>query len=252
MRSLSCLHRALVLGACCLLANESALAQQSVNKDLDSCIFKERATYTVAGAATGAAAAVVTDWFKKATAPPEKKNQPDNTAKHAAIGAVAGGVIGLIASYYTAVDNCYKKNPAWIPESNIKRTKSYNATVAELGYKPAMGILVRAKSVSMPATIRPGGTLEITSTFQVMTPNGSETEVTIERRLFGIAGGETKQLPFTGKGTEQRTVEPGEQTSVDHVPVPADVAVGAMFRVEYLVSVAGKPPSSASATVTVK
>lgn len=238
---------AIVAALCSLLAHGAAVAQESVNKDLDECIKKERIATTAKGAGLGALAG-----FTKSMLGNSDDKKSNDITKNVLVGAAAGGAIGLAVSYYTAVDHCYKKNPKWIPESKIERTKSYKQTVAELGYKPSMGIVARAKRVAMPETIQPGGMLEITSTFQVMTPNGSETPVTIERKLYAMADGRETALPFTGKGTEERTVEPGEHSAVDHVPVPPDVAAGTAFRIEYLVSADKKPPSMASATVKVK
>ena len=240
-------RRAVAALLCSLLAHGAAVAQESVNKDLDECIKKERIAITAKGAGIGALGG-----FAKSMLASNDDKKSSETSKNVLVGAAAGGAIGLAVSYYTAVDRCYKKNPKWIPESKIERTKSYKQTVAELGYKPSMGTIARAKRVAMPETIQPGGVLEITSTFQVMTPNGSETAVTIERKLYAMADGKETVLPFTGKGTEERTVEPGEHSAVDHVPVPADVAAGTAFRIEYLVSADKKPPSTASATVTVK
>ena len=68
---------------------------------------------------------------------------------HAAIGAVVGGAAGFATAYFTAIDTCYKQNPAWIPESKIERTKAYAlaGTVhndANVGYSVSGGTAAAA------------------------------------------------------------------------------------------------------------
>ena len=57
-----------------------------------------------------------------------------------------GGIAGFATAYYTAVDTCFKKNPAWLPESDIQHTKDYDKVKREIRYKPSQGIVTRTES----------------------------------------------------------------------------------------------------------
>lgn len=172
--------------------------------------------------------------------------------KNAAIGAVVGGAAGFATAYFTAIDTCYKKNPSWIPESNIERTKAYAQVKRETKYKPAEGIKAKATKIAMASTVKAGEAADIGSTFIVLTPDGAETVVTLQRKLFAIVEGKETALTFTGKNTEERTVEPGEHKDTAHLPIPSDTKAGTQYRYEFSVSAGGKPFSSVNSTVTVQ
>jgi len=226
-----------------LFLSLTAHAQESVNAELDSCVKGQQISLTgkgmVMGALTGLGAALL-------------GNKKNDALKEAAIGAAVGGAAGFATAYFTAIETCYKENPAWIPESRIERTKAYAQVKQETKYKPAEGIRFQATRLEMPATVKAGTTLEIGSTFYVLTPNGAETQVGLERKLFAIVDGKETMLTFTGKGTEERTVEPGEHKDTAHLPIPGDAKPGTQYRFEFSVSADGKPGSTVKRTVTVE
>lgn len=84
----------------------------------------------------------------------------------------------------------------------------------------------------MPATVKAGEALDIASTFIVLTPNGAETPVTLERKLFAIVEGKETPLTFTGKNNEERTVEPGEHQDTARLPIDRGSGPGLRPRAE--------------------
>ena len=226
-----------------LCLSVAAHAQESVYPDLDACVKDEQIALTAKGAGAGAIAGLAAALFSN------KKQDP---LKSAVIGAAVGGAAGFATAYFTAIDTCYKKNPSWIPESKIERTKAYAQVKKETKYQPAEGIKAQATKISMPASAKSGEALDITSTFIVLTPDGAETPVTLERKLFAIVEGKETPLTFTGKNTEERTVEPGEHKDTARLPIPADAKAGTQYRYEFGVSAGGKPVSSVSSIVTVE
>lgn len=230
-----------LFGLLCL--SFAAHAQESANTDLDACVKQEQIALTAKGAGAGAIAGLGAALFSK---------NGNDALKNAAIGAVVGGAAGFATAYFTAIDTCYKKNPSWIPESKIERTKAYAQVKKETKYKPSEGIKAQATKIAMPAVIKAGEALNIASTFIVLTPNGAETPVTLERKLFAIVDGKETPLTFTGKTNEERTVEPGEHRDNARLPIPPDAKAGTQYRYEFGVLAGGKSVSSVSSTVTVQ
>ena len=169
------------------------------------------------------------------------------------LGAAVGGAAGFATAYYTAIGNCYKANPSWIPESNIARdpNKSYTQVNEENNYKPTEGIKVLVKQMEMATNAKPGSNLDINSTFDVMTPDGAETAVVIKRKLFVIENGKESSLYFPGKATEDRTLEAGRNKDSVKLPIPKDAKAGSVYRVEFSIASSGKAPAIISKTVTV-
>ena len=236
------LRRSTIMGvmmAVCL----QGYAQETVNKELDDCIKREQMTSAAKGAAVGALAGLAKSFFGK------EKDKKDALA-NVLVGAVAGGAIGYATSYFTAAEKCLKKNPAWIPESKIVRSKTYDDARKEIEYDPKQGAVSVMRSLDMPATIKPGNSVEISSRFIVMTPNGEEAKVKIERKLFAISEGKETEVPFLGRGVEERTLEAGEHADTAKLPIPKDTD-GIVYRIQYRVSVADKDASEMSASVTV-
>lgn len=226
-----------------MLLSVSVHAQESANADLDACVKEQQIQLTAKGAATGAIAGLGAAMFS---------NKKEDALKKAAIGAAVGGAAGFATAYFTAIDTCYKKNPSWIPESKIERTKAYDQVKKETKYKPTEGIKAQATKIAMPSTIKAGTALDIASTFIVLTPNGAETQVTLERKLFAIMDGKETQVTFTGKNHEERIVEPGEHQDSARLQIPSDAKAGTQYRYEFGVTADGKPLSSVTSTVTVQ
>lgn len=221
-----------------MFAASQAFAQESANDDLNSCVRKEQILTTAKGAGIGAltgfAAMLVS-------------NKKNDAVKGAVVGAAVGGVAGFATAYYSAIDTCYKKNPSWIPESNIQHTKSFDKVKKDLKYKPSQGIVVRANSVAIGEPVKADGQAVVNSTFALMTPNGAEQSVAIERKLYVVGeDGKETLVPFPGHtGPEEHIFEPGEVTDTVRVPIPHDAKPGGVYRVEFTVAADNKPASVA-------
>lgn len=234
--------------AACSLAGLLSLAtvvqaQESANPELDACVKQEMIALTVKGAGLGAIAA-----FGAAMLSGKK----DDTANTALIGAAVGGAAGLATGFFTANNNCFKKNPGWIPESRIERTQDYAQVVKATKYKRSQGIKFEATQLSLPNRAKPGSNLDMVGDFYVLTPDGAETQVTIGRKLFAIENGQETELTFIGHGSEQRTLQPGGHKDIAHLPIPSKASAGMQYRVEFSISADGKPASTAKATVTIE
>lgn len=233
----------LVVATAMLFASIGAHAQESANDDLDSCVKHEQLVGTAKGAGLGALAGL------GAMLVSHKK---EDAGKAALIGAVAGGVAGWATSFYTANATCYKKNPAWIPESQIKRTKDYDKIKKEIRYNPKQGPLTKVQSIQVPASVTANSQAEVTSTFIVMTPHGDDAPVTIERKLFVTpVDGQEEEVTFTGHGSEQKTLEPGQQQDISHIAIPSDAKPGSVYRVQMTVATDGGQPDIQSQRFTV-
>ncbi len=226
-----------------LSAATVAHAQESANAELDACVKDEQIALTAKGAGLGAVAGLGSALFS---------SNKEDALKKAAIGAAVGGAAGFATAYFTAIDTCFKKNPSWIPESKIERTQEYAQVKKATKYKPSEGIKAQATKLEMPGSAKAGSMLDVASTFYVLTPNGAETDVTIERKLFSIVDGKETPVTFNGKTSEQRTLQPGEHKDMAHLPIPAKAQAGTQYRVEFSVSAGGKPASTVQAKVTVE
>lgn len=239
---------ALMLSAMGLLVAATASAQESAYQDLNACTkgeqIKSTAKGAIAGAFTGLGAAFLT-------------GKKDDAGKAALIGAAAGGAIGFATAYYSAIDTCYKMNPTWVPESKLVRdpSTSYAQVNKENNYKPKDGVKVIIKQVEMASYAKPGSKVDINSTFDVMTPDGAETPVMIDRKLFAIDGGKETIVPFPGNNASNgraNVVQPGRNTDFEKLPIATDAKPGSTYRVEISVAAAGKDPQMMSRTVTVQ
>lgn len=239
-----------VVAASALLPFMSTLcqAQESANAELDSCVVQEQTILTAKGAGMGVVAGLGAALFGK---------NKEDSIKKAAIGAAVGGAVGAAAgfatAYYTAIDTCYKKNPSWVPESKIERTKGYEQVKKEIKYNPKKdGDKTSISKIDMPATAKAGDKIDLATTFIAMTTNGSEAPVKVERKLFVVDDGKESILPFPGQTAEDRTVEAGQNVDRSRLPIPSEAKSGSKYRYEFAVSMAGKPASVASQTVTVQ
>jgi hypothetical protein len=241
----------------------SAHSQESVNGQLDSCIRNEQVQATAKGAVAGAMLGLLAGLSQKQSNPPPQQykgrtraqQQPqqrkDKTLTYMLAGAAIGGAAGFAQAYYSAVGTCYKQNTSWIPESNVQRSTGYEQVKLAEQYRPEMGVVAKGTRIEAPPTVSAGTSLPLTSHFIALSPDGSEADVKIERRLFAIADGKETELPFTGVATEQRKVEPGENVDKANLPIPAEMPVGTAFRYQFTVSTAGSQPSTVSANTTV-
>ncbi len=227
-----------------LYLSGAASAQESVIEAQNACVRDEQVSSTVKGAGVGLITGLGAGLLS---------GKKDNAVKGAAIGAVVGGAAGFAMAYYTAIETCNKKNPSWIPESKLARTKDYEQVKKETKYKPSEGIKAQVRKIEMAASAKPGASVDINSTFIVLTPDGAETAVVLERKLFEVnEKGEVIPMPFPAKTSEERTVEPGEHQDNVKLPISADMKTGTTLRVEFSVTAGNKPASSESKTITVR
>ena len=238
--------RTLVFVTACAYAGQANLvfAQESAYKDLNECTKNEQIKATMTGAISGALAGFGAAFLS---------GKSDNAGKAAALGGVAGGAIGFATAYYKAIGTCQKLNPSWIPESSLIRdpTKSYAQVNAENRYRAGDGIRVVTKSIAMPETARPGEQVEVSSTFDVMTPDGAETAVVLDRQLFAIVNGNETSVPFPARPMEERTVAAGRSTDSVRLPITSDAVAGTVYRVQLSVAPRGGAPNVMSKMVKV-
>lgn len=221
----------------------STHAQEAVTSDLDSCINSEKVSHTVKGAALGAVTGLLGSFMA---------GKKDKAGQAALVGAVAGGAIGYATAYYKAAGICMERNPSWVPESHIERNPNYKAVVKEFRYNSAKGDFSFVRKLQIPQTVKQGGSLEVKVQFVVLTPEGGEAKIKIVRKLFAIADNKEEEVPFYGKGEEERVVENGEHEDTFNIPVDKDVPVGSKLRVEYRFSLKDAPFISESAIAEVK
>ncbi|RQW26593.1 hypothetical protein EHS17_09370 [Rhodobacteraceae bacterium CH30] len=219
-------------------------AAESAYEDLNSCAIKEQVIMTAKGAGIGALTG-----FGAALLSGKK----DDMVKGALIGAVGGGVAGFATAYYTALETCHKKNPDWIPEAQLERTKSYEQVKKELKYSKKNGLIAKPNKLNTPETIKAGESFDVGSTYYVMTPDGAEVSVVIERRLFIVKDGQETAVyfPVNPKDKDPRVVEPGAYTDSVKLMTPSGLKEGDVLKVEVGISVEGKKASLISKTVKI-
>jgi hypothetical protein len=234
-------HAGLLLLALPLAAG----AQESVNAQLDACIREQQRAASVQGAALGALG-------KLSSALLSRRDERRSEGRQLALSVGGGSGMGLASAWFKAAGSCYEQHPDWIPASQLQRSADYAQAIAETGYRPEQGLLLQLRALQMPDRVRAGAQLEIRSSFILLTPQGEEAEVRIERRLFAIADGQEQALAFTGHARETRVLAPGESQDLARLPIPREVPVGVTYRYEFSVSAAGLPTRSLSATVQVE
>lgn len=232
----------LLLSVCGLGA---AQAQESANPALEDCIRQELRAASVKGAALGALGSLSIGLLGR-------KDDRKVEARQLTLGASAGGAMGLATRYFTAAGLCFERHPEWIPESQLDRGPGYEEARQAHGYRPEQGVLLKALALEMPERIAAGQILPIRARFVLFTPDGAELPLQIERRLYAIAEGRTQALRFPGHEREERRLPAGENQDLARLPVPKEVPSGVAYRCEWLVSVAGQPAITLSATVSVE
>jgi hypothetical protein len=231
------------ISAVLLLASQ-ANAQESAYVDLNACTKNEQIKLTTQGAVAGALAGLGGALFS---------GHKDKAGKAALAGAVGGGAIGFATAYYTAIDTCRKLNPSWIPESNLVRDpgKSYAQVKKENGYSASSGTTLLLRDMAMQREAKPGDSVAIDTVYDVMTPDGAETAVVFSRKLFVVADGQEKLVPFPLAASTTRTVEAGRNKESMTLPISAETKAGTVYRVELSATAGDKSPVTTSKSVTV-
>ncbi len=222
-------------------------AQQSTNAALDQCIRGEQRSSGLAGGLLGALGGLGIHLGRRGS----DEHGNERSGVSISLGAGAGGALGLASAYFNAVGACFKKHPEWVPESRLERGQDYEALVQQTAYRPEQGLLARSTQVEMPAQARPESAVEVRSRFILLTPDGAEAPVQIERRLFAVVEGQESALPLPAHAQEKRVLPPGEHLDLVRLPIPKDAPLGTVYRLEFRISVGEQPASSAQAQVQV-
>ena len=224
-------------------------AQQSANAALDQCIRGEQRSSGLVGGLLGALGGLGIHLGRRSS--DERGNERSGSGVSISVGAGAGGALGLASAYFNAVGACFKKHPEWVPESRLERGQDYEALVQQTAYRPEQGLLARSTQVEMPAQARPETAVEVRSRFFLLTPDGAEAPVQIERRLFAVVEGQESALTLPAHAQEKRVLPPGEHLDLVRLPIPKDAPLGTVYRLEFRISVGEQPASSAQAQVQV-
>jgi len=236
--------RVMIVAAVLQLCSVSAVAQESAYADLDACTRSEQLKLTGKGALVGAISgfggALLT-------------GNSDKAKKAALAGALGGGAIGLAKAFYTAIDTCKKLNPSWVTESTLVRdpSKSYAQVKTEHKYVPKQGVVLHMHDMTMPGETSAGSKVDIGTSYDVMTPDGAETQVILSRKLYVVADGNEKVVPFPMAELATRTVEAGRNKESLTLPIPADAKAGTEYRVELSAAAGDKAPTSLSRTIKI-
>jgi hypothetical protein len=220
-----------------LAVNSAAFGQESAYADLDACTKSEQIKATAKGAFAGALAGFGAAFLS---------GKKDDAVKAAAAGALLGGTAGFAVAFNSAYATCMKLNSSWIPESNIVRdpSKSFDNVNNENHYQPKDGIVVLAKSIEMPSSVKSGTDLDITNTFDLMTPDGAEAPISIKRTMFTVAAdGTEKQLYIPVKSPESRTEAAGRSRDIVKLKT-RDIPAGTTLRMEFNVAATGDKTGS--------
>lgn len=241
-----------------------ALAQQSVQAQLDECIRNEQRTMGTAGSVIGFLSRFSVSVTRSespraaqaqdmATTRGGNNNRPGGGGGLVAGigGAAAGGALGLASAWFNAMAACLDDHPEWVPASRLDPGGDYRKLADAAGYKPEHGLQARVLATSLPAEARPDTAIQVNNRFLVLTPNGEETTVLIERRLFVFAEGEEMELRLPAHMREWRVLPAGEHVDVLRLPIPKDAPLGVSYRVEFSVSVPPVPAASAQGSVRV-
>ncbi|HLO95512.1 MAG TPA: hypothetical protein VK195_14465, partial [Burkholderiaceae bacterium] len=196
-------------------------AQQSTSQALDQCIRGQQRGSGLVGGLLGALGGLGVHLGRSG-----EDRSREHGGVSVSLGAGAGGALGLASAYFNAVGTCFKKHPEWIPESRLERGQDYETLLRETDYRPEQGLLARSTQVDMPTQARPDSAVEVRSRFILLTPDGAEAPVQIERLLFAIVEGQESALPLPAQAQEQRVLPPGEHLDRVRLPIPKDAPLG--------------------------
>lgn len=229
-----------------LMASPLLHAQESANRALEQCIRGQQRSSGAIGGLLGALGGLGLHLGRSS-----EDRSTERGGISVSLGAGAGSALGLASAYFNAAGACFKKHPEWLPESRLERGQDVNGLMHDTGYRPEQGLLARSTQVDMPAQARPDSAVEVRSRFILLTPDGAEAAVQIERLLFAVVEGQESALPLPAQAREQRVLPPGEHLDLVHLPIPKDAPLGTIYRLEFRIRVGEQPVSSAQAQVRV-
>jgi len=237
-----------------LLSATHVHAQESVKAQLDACILEQEKSSVTSGAELGALGGLSLGGGHSSRNASGGKNSGSSgrgMSLNLGIGAAAGGALGLASAYFHAVGRCFELHPSWIPASQLQRSHSFEEAQQQSGYQPEDGVMALATQLDMPREARPESQLLVRARFMVLTPDGAESLVQVERHLFAVVDGQSTELPLPARAQDQRIFEAGEHEDLLRLPIPKNAPLGVSYRIELRVSVPHRPESVASAQVKV-
>jgi hypothetical protein len=172
----------------------------------------------------------------------------DKTTKGAGVGAVAGAIGGalvdggegaLVGAFIGALAG------GAIGAYMDHREKSAQETYEDYGYDPAAGTQLSLETVAVePQTVAPGGTVEMSITYAVLTPRQDDVVRVTETRQVTLRGNKVMEVPH-------EVLRPaGTFTSSQPLILPDDAEKGTYV---VLITVQGGGQSTAqTATFTVQ
>ena len=242
-----------------LFAGMPVCAQTAMQRHLDDCISVAQKSDAAAGGVLGFLShfsVSVSHTSSTGSPPPPPPPPPDNSNRssglNAATATAVGGAMGLATAYYRAMADCLEDHPDWLPESQLKRAADYKAAIARAGYESAQGIVIKPEAVDMPAEARPETKFQVHSRFLVLTPDGGETKVQIERRLFAVVNGNEEAITIPAPAQERRTMAAGEHEDVVNLIIPKEAPLGTIYRVEFSISSGSKNATATSVSGSIK
>lgn len=162
----------------------------------------------------------------------------------AAVGAAAGGAL----AYSIAWGKCL----AYYSDTNSFPVADAQQTAASTGYTASRGNEVRIQSFSVtPDQIAPGGNLNLSGSYYVMSPDGHKQVKVIEKRTVHFFDPQEKVWKELGTEETPVTAALGSRRSEGHTGMPNEVAEG-RYRVTFTVSALGKQDQAAQEIVIKK
>jgi len=138
--------------------------EQTAEQALDSCMQKTMVKGAALGAVGGAILGALFGGKDK--------------AKTAAIGAALGGVAGGAVGWQTSLKSC-SQSLNLVSLKSIQ-TEDYKTTAARYNYSGS-GVFLKIEDGSVTSPVMAGQILNANLKFALLTPDGLETEVTVDR-----------------------------------------------------------------------
>jgi len=174
------------------------------------------AMYTVGGAALGAIAGglIGGDW------------------KGAGVGAAAGGAIGFAYAWGKCLSlySTLKSQPVAGYDETAKRTK----------YNPSQGDVVKIEGFNIkPTSVAQGSAANLNGSYYVMAPEGAKEIKVTETRTVKYFDPKKNEFVDLGSVDQEITAAPGSRKADGKFDIPKDVPEG-RYKIAFKVSASGK------------
>lgn len=184
-----------------LVVNNAAVAQESANAALQSCMNKTAAAGTFIGALGGAVLGALVGEGK-------------DRGKSIAIGATTGALLGGATAWFNSWQSCSKDYAT----AESFRTADYQQTSQRLNYD-GRSVLLKIEEANMPPTVRGQDVLPVFLRYVVLTPDAREVQVSVDREMqCRDSSGQINNIPMK---RETYTVQPGTIESSGNILIPA-------------------------------